>query len=282
MTMSPRGATFALNPLQWFATEDGWLDRTQGPDLPDLLRIIKENGFDAIHTLVPEGSSAREYGDLVQDAGLSLVPGTKAFNLAENGMPEADMLEIYRKTAEQYAELGLRYLFIQNGMRKDAPRVIKPSIGADFDQARLDAVVDLVTKIGSVTSQSGVLPLLLDNISPDLLGFGPDTGHILWGAGVDPADLCAEYSDRVFGVHVKDCRRSVAEAATAAGSTYQEAVMNGVWVEPGRGDLDFDRLWAALPEDYSGCLVVEVDRGDIQPPLESVRACAAWAKAQAA
>jgi inosose dehydratase len=295
--MFPSNATVAINPLQWFATADGWLDRSQGPDLPDLLKTIKESGFDAVHTLVPDGSTAAEYGQVIRESGLSLVPGTKAFTLPEDGVPLETTLDIYRKTAEQYSELGLQYLFIQNGMRKDALRVARAAAGVDFDQARLDRVVEIVTAIGSVVTEAGVLPILhphvgtwiesgheirhvLDNVAPHLLGFGPDTGHLFW-AGVDPAEISHEYSNRVFGIHVKDARRDVAERGKANGSTYQETVMDGLWVEPGRGDIDFDAVWDALPPGYSGCLVIEVDRGDIEPPLESVRACAAWAKAEA-
>mgnify|MGYP000914853298 CR=1 FL=1 len=36
-------------------------------------------------------------------------------------------------------------------------------------------------------------------------------------------------------------------------------------------------LWDALGADFAGTIVIEVDRGTIEPPFESVRACAEWA-----
>ena len=35
-------AKFAINPLQWLATADGWLDFTAAPPLPQLLAEIRE------------------------------------------------------------------------------------------------------------------------------------------------------------------------------------------------------------------------------------------------
>ena len=40
---------------------------------------------------------------------------------------------------------------------------------------------------------------LLDELGPDVIGFGPDTGHLRW-AGIDPAAFITRYADRI-GAH---------------------------------------------------------------------------------
>ncbi|MEV4018691.1 hypothetical protein AB0J35_50180 [Nonomuraea angiospora] len=42
---------------------------------------------------------------------------------------------------------------------------------------------------------------VLDAIAPELLSFGPDTGHLHW-AGADPAELITRYRDRVGAAHL--------------------------------------------------------------------------------
>lgn len=294
--MFPQNATVALNPLQWFATDDGWLDWGRSPALPDLFAEITRAGFEAVSTRVPAGLTAAEYGRAVADAGLTLVPGTAAFSLPENTAAEQATLDSFAATATAHAELGLHHLFVLNGMRKDAPRVARPGRGTDADPDRLKRISDLLARIGEVASAAGILPILhphagtwietaeetryiLDHVDPQHLGFGPDAGHLSW-AGADPAELVAEYRDRVFGIHVKDYRASVLDESKAADRTYQETVLAGLWTEPGRGDLDYTRVWEALGADYTGALVIEVDRGDLTPPFESAKACATWLHTQ--
>ena len=45
---------------------------------------------------------------------------------------------------------------------------------------------------------------LLDDLGPDVIGLGPDTGHLRW-AGVEPAAFIRRYADRIGGIHIKDC-----------------------------------------------------------------------------
>ncbi|MGY5763705.1 sugar phosphate isomerase/epimerase family protein [Brachybacterium sp. DNPG3] len=294
--MIPSSALVALNPLQWFATEDGGLDWTRGGPWPTLLGQVREAGFEAVHTRVPPELSATEYGAMIRDAGLVPAPGTFAFSLPEHGMPLERTLASFREAALGYAELGLREIFVLPGVDFSAPRTARPAVGADADPARLDRLSDLLVRIGEVVTAEGVLPILhphvgtwietadearhvLDRVDPALLGLGPDVGHLSW-VGDDPVALIAEHRDRVRGMHVKDLRRDVRDRAVAEGLSYQETVLSGLWIEPGRGDIDYAGLWAALGDDFDGTIVVEVDRGDIQPPLDSARACARWVASQ--
>lgn len=58
--------------------------------------------------------------------------------------------------------------------------------------------------VGGVFETEEEISRLLDELGPDLIGFGPDTGHLRWG-GVDPAPFIAKYADRIGGIHIKDC-----------------------------------------------------------------------------
>lgn len=293
----PSTAQVAFNPLQWFATEDGWLDWGLAPAWPELMALVKEAGFDAVHTRIPAGRTAAEYGRIIREAGLEPAPGTFAFELAEDGGPSAkETVEAFRETARGYAELGLRHLFVIPAVLPDAPRAARPACGAEADEARLDRIVTLLTAVSQAVVAEGVLPILhphvgtwietaeetryvLDHIDASLLGFGPDVGHLTW-AGADPVELVEQYADRVHGMHLKDLRRTVRDASVTEGRSYQETVAAGLWIEPGRGDIDYQRIWAALGEDWDGTLVIEVDKGDITPPLESAKACARWVAEQ--
>lgn len=291
--MFPTRATVAVNPLQWFATDDGWLDWGQAPPWPELMAEVKRAGFDAVHTRVPPDMPARQYGQVIRDAGLQPAPGTTMFDLPGDGVPLEQTLGAFRRTASGYAELGLRHIFILANVVPGRPRVRRPAQGTDASQERLDAVVDLLTRVGQVGRDEGVLLILhphvgtwvetadetryvLDHVDASLLGFGPDVGHLSW-AGADPSELAAAYRDRVHGAHLKDFHTAVIAESKAAGRTYQQTVAAGLWTEPGRGDFDYDRFWDALGPDFAGTLVVEVDRGALQPPFESARASAEWA-----
>ncbi|TAM68322.1 MAG: xylose isomerase [Microbacteriaceae bacterium] len=296
--MIPRDATVAFNPLQWFATSDGWLDWQLAPPWAELMAEVKRAGFDFVHTRIPEGFAALEYGAIIRDAGLEPAPGTLGFGLPEEGHTVERTLESVRSTARGYSSLGFAHVFVLAEMNPAAPRVARPAVGAEADDARLERIVELLAQIGEAATAEGVLPILhphvgtwietaeetryvLDRVDPSLLGFGPDVGHLSW-AGANPSELVTAYSDRVYGVHIKDLRRSVRDDSLARRRTYTETVGAGLWTEPGRGDFDYDELWGALGSDFGGTIVVEVDKGDLQPAFASARASAGWVARQRA
>jgi len=107
---------------------------------------------------------------------------------------------------------------------------------------------------------------------------GPDTGHLRW-AGIDPAAFIARYADRVGGIHIKDCFADFLDGSPAAqGKTYRELqATKRLWAEPGAGVIDFDAVLGALPDDYDGDFMIEIDEPSIDSTLESHRISFAWA-----
>jgi inosose dehydratase len=173
----------------------------------------------------------------------------------------------------------------------------EPAVGAAYDQARLDVVVSLMGGAAAVITAEGVTPCLhphvsswveteaevravLDGIDQAHLSFGPDTGHLFW-AGMDPTAIIAEYADRVRAVHIKDVHRDAAERVRRTGGDYLNAVYSEyIWTEPGYGDVNFDQTLAALPADYDGWYVIEVDNPDHKSKEESALDSARWVARQ--
>jgi inosose dehydratase len=288
----------ALNPIQWSATDDGWLDPSLAPEPAQLLSLVKKAGFDSVMAAVPAGWSVERYRGVVDEAGLTLAPGyfvcrTDGRDIAE----AAETLDRAAVVARQHAELGLRDVGLGMAMIKQSPRVLHPAQGYASGDARLAALIDLIGRIAGVMRAEGdVRPALhphvatwietesegravLDALSPDELAFLPDTGHLAW-AGADVGALIADYAERVAFVHVKDCRLSVAKQGRDNGWDYQQTVVAGMWAEPGRGELPLTDILGALPGTFDGSLMVEVDKPDIADPFESAAAAASWMKAR--
>jgi len=282
---------FALNPIQWRATDDGWLDFERELDPRELLLQIKAAGFDGVFAEVPAGWTIESYRDVLEEVGLRPAPGYLVVGSGD-GVGEAEILERAAAAARVHAELGLDDILVGAGMSKDATRVQHPARGYAADPARLDRMIDLLGRVGEVTRAEGVRAAVhphvgtvvetdaearavLDAVDAATLGFGPDTGHLAW-AGADVAQLIRDYGSRVTGMHVKDCRLSVARRARELDLTYQQTVMEGLWAEPGRGELELEGIIASLPDEFAGWLIVEVDRPDIPDPFESARASASW------
>ncbi|MFB6671867.1 sugar phosphate isomerase/epimerase family protein [Streptomyces sp. NPDC056390] len=280
----------ALNPIQWMATDDGWLDPALAPEPGALLALVRKAGFDAVMAALPDGVRPAQYAELVAGAGLGLAPGY--FVCRSEGDP-ADADELLARAvaaAREHAELGLTDIGLGLAMIKGGPRILRPAQGTEPDPQRLAALTDLIGRIGEAMRAEGVRPSLhphvgtwieteeetravLDALPADLVGFLPDTGHLSW-ARANVAELVADYADRIPFLHVKDYRPEVAAQGRAEGWGYQKTVMEGLWVEPGRGALDLRDIVGRLPDGFAGHLMVEVDRPDIADPYESAVASA--------
>lgn len=300
--MMYRLKNFALNPLQWVASPDGWIDPTLAPDLDTRLRTIAAAGFTSIQSDIPGAMSATDFARALAVHGISPGPGYTPVRIADDPADDAEATaaahERAHTVAAQHAELGIPVIFLAMGMSKDAPRVIHPAVGFDHDDARLERVRDLLASTADIITGYGIRPafhphvgtwaetesdtrFILDTVDSSVLGFGPDIGHLSW-AGADTRKLIADYADRIAGVHVKDYREDVAERARAEGWDYRKTVLAGLWVEPGHGTDDIADVLSVLPEEWDGTVMIEVDRGAQDTPEASIALCGEWATAQSA
>jgi inosose dehydratase len=284
----------AINPLQWVATADGWIDPTLAPPLPERLKVIQEAGIRGLHADVPADLTVGEYRQLLSDHGISPAPGYVSGPLPENEQSLRALLDRTARISEQHAELGLSTVFVATGMSKEAPRVLRPAVGASSSRERLERVRDVFARMSETTRANGVAAafhphvgtwveteeetrFILDTVPADVLSFGPDIGHLGW-AGADYIGLIRDYPDRVASLHVKDYRAEVAAHGKAAGWDYRKTVLAGLWVEPGHATVDIPATLEALPDSFDGWLVIEVDRGAQATPEDSVRLCGEWAR----
>ncbi|MGV9850734.1 sugar phosphate isomerase/epimerase family protein [Streptomyces sp. NPDC003442] len=291
--MKIRQDRLAINPLQWVASADGWLDPTLAPSLDRQLEVIRDAGIGALHSAVPGDLTPEAYAARLAGHGIAPAPGYISVRLTEDETQRRTFRDNAARTAEQHAALGVPTVFLAMGMAKDAERVARPAVGHLDDRDRLERVRDLLAEIAGVVRAHGITPafhphvgtwaeteeetrFVLDTVDASVLGFGPDMGHLAW-AGADAAQLVRDYADRVASVHIKDLDLGLAARAREAGWDYRKTVLAGLWSEPGHGNADIEGFVGALPDDFDGWLIIEVDRGARPTPEESVRLCGEWA-----
>jgi inosose dehydratase len=281
----------ALNPLPWLL-QGGQFAPLAAVDLPDILVQVRSAGFDAVMADRPAELTLTEYADRLTEAGVRPAPGYFAAAFHEEQALTAVLDQARRHAAEQ-ARLGLTEVFVAAAM--DEQRLRTPAVGAAARPGVLEALTVRLERVAKAMLAEGVRPCLhphvgtlveveaevrfvLDHTDPEVLAFGPDTGHLFW-AGTDPAAIIADYADRVGGVHLKDVHEPVARVTREQGASYDEAtVRRNLWTEPGRGDIDFAAVLASVPQDFAGWWVVEVDVPDAGTPLDSARVSAAWVR----
>jgi inosose dehydratase len=258
----------------------------------EAFRDFQDIGFTAVKADVPDGMTADEYADWI--AGYGLAPSLSLFNSPfDETVDMAEEVERAKRFAADQVALGLDRTMVSS-MAVPA-RIAEPAVGADFDPDRLARAIDNCGTVCRVLQAEGLRPLhhshvggvfetegeivrLLYDLGPDVIGVGPDTGHLRW-AGVDPAPFIRRYADRIGGIHIKDCFPDYLSPASRAGMSYHEVTdTKRLWAEPGRGVVDFDAVVSALPADYDGDYMIEVDEPSVASKRESHRISFDWAQ----
>jgi inosose dehydratase len=95
----------------------------------------------------------------------------------------------------------------------------------------------------------------MENTDPALIGFAPDTAHLVAG-NCDPATIFKRYKDRIRFTHLKDI------TGVTVGGTMQDGVeVYENFRELGEGSVDFPTLFNILKSvHYDGYLCAELDR----------------------
>jgi len=283
---------WAINPIHWFATSDGWLDPASGPDLPTLLEQVRIAGFQAMHAAVPTGMSSISYRALLADYDVAPAPGYMTIIHEEDDESALCNVADLQKAAATHAELGLQDMFVALKMNKNHPRVaIHAAEGYLADNVRLQRLSELFAKASEHVRSEGIRPLLhphvgtwietepetryiLDHVDSDLLGFGPDIGHLSW-SGADVSGLFEDFSDRIGAVHVKDINLTVMNSCRVKRLAYCDTVTQGLWAAPGQGQLPLHHYLSHLSLTKPTWLISEVDWVD-KNPFQAARASAEW------
>jgi len=260
--------------------------------LDEAFRDFQEIGFTAVKADVPDDMTPSAYAEWI--AGYGLAPSLSLFSSPfDETVDMAQEVERARRFAATQVALGLDRTMISS-MALPARRA-EPAVGADFDAGRLARAIDNCGTVCRVLRAEGLRPLhhshvggvfeteaeivrLLDDLGPDVIGFGPDTGHLRW-AGIEPAPFIRRYADRIGGIHIKDCFADYLAPESRKGLSYSEvSATKRLWAEPGRGVVDFAAVVAAIPADYDGDFMIEVDEPSVESKLESHRISFEWAQ----
>ena len=277
----------AANPIPYW----GRVGKTREV-FDEAFRDFQEIGFTAVKADVPDDMSAAEYRDWI--SGYGLAPSLSLFNSPfDETVDMAEEVERAKRFAATQVALGLDRTMISS-MALPA-RMAEPAVGAGFDAGRLARAIDNCGRVCVALQAGGLRPLhhshvggvfetedeivrLLDDLGPGVIGFGPDTGHLRW-AGIDPAPFIRRYADRIGGIHIKDCFPDLLTPGTRAGMSYHEVqATKRLWAEPGLGVVDFAAVLAAIPADYDGDFMIEVDEPSVESKLESHRISFEWAQ----
>ncbi|MGW4032947.1 sugar phosphate isomerase/epimerase family protein [Streptomyces sp. NPDC004838] len=274
----------AINPLPWTLGPTGLTLSESSVRLA--LSELTPTGFRALHTSVPEGMDLAAYAALLDEYGFRAAPG---YVSGPFDQPElrGDLIETVRAHARLIRELGLDVTFVAGGL--DQERMMRPAVGEGGSLDRTKRIADGLVEAAEAAESEGVrlalhphvssivetedeIRTILDATAGSALGFGPDTGHLAW-AGMVPAEIIADYADRVIAIHVKDVGLAGLQQTIRYSDDYMTAALvRHIWTEPGRGVVDFDAVFAALPEDLDGWCVVEVDVPNLPSAVESARA----------
>jgi inosose dehydratase len=282
VTHTPR---IAANPIPYWAKAGKSREVFE-----EAFRDFADIGYTAVKADIPEGMSSDDYLDWI--GGFGLAPSLSLFNSPfDETVDAAEELESAKRFAADQAALGLDRTMVSS-MSVPA-RMARPAVGAGFDEGRLERAVERCGAVCEALQAGGIRPLhhshvggvfeteaevvrLLDDLGPDVIGVGADTGHLRW-AGIDPAGFIARYADRIGGIHVKDCFPDFLDHRDER-SYHGLTETKRLWAEPGLGVVDLDAVLAALPPDYDGDVMVEIDEPSMESKKESYRIAFEWAQ----
>lgn len=306
---------FSLNTLQWITVSlgestgepgsVGWeFDRPRFlARQPVVLAQVRDAGFSSVMLEVLPTQTLQSYARVVAESGLKVTPGYVHIGLPEEfGRDFSDDAEAHfrwfdgiRRRAEESLFMGLDRVFLAADMAPGRPRIdIAAAAGYDFDAARLDRVANIIGEAAEVLAAEGVTASLhnhvgtwieteaeydyvLDAVPDSILAAGPDLGHLAW-TGVDVVAWVAAHRERIADLHVKDMDLTLAAAARDAETPYFDVMAQRFFLEPGLGDVPIAEALAALPDDFGGTVLIEVDKPSMEP-FESAEASWAWVAA---
>lgn len=101
----------------------------------------------------------------------------------------------------------------------------------------------------------------LELTDPKLVGLVFDTGHYVFGSGdCNVVAGLERFRDRVWYVHLKDCRPEIAAKSREQGWDYFQSLQNGIFCELGKGCVNFLHVLQWLKkQNYQGYVLVEQD-----------------------
>lgn len=220
--------------------------------------------------LGPDGylpRDADELSDYMGGFGLTIVGGFVPALLYRPDRIEGELAYVDR-ASRQLAAAGSATMVLGPSSHHDGYDTSVEMSDEDWDVflANLSRLDDLVADNGLRTALHPHWGMAIesdDHIDRLLtscdVGLCLDTGHAFLG-GADPVQVAKAAGDRVLHVHLKDVSLDAAEAVQSGRVPFRQAVIDGMFVPLGEGDVDIAGTIEALEANgFDGWYVLEQD-----------------------
>ena len=204
--------------------------------------------------------------------GLTVTAGFTMFDLEDEAAWEAGLAQTCG-TARLVQGLGAEYLIVIDDVYTNLVTG-RPRISAELDDVQWRRLVDTIRRLGDLAADHGlkavVHPHVQTHIESEeeierLLDDAPgvelclDVGHHAYSGG-EPISFFRKHRGRIPYLHLKSVDRELRQRVEDDGTSFADAVAEGVFVEPSQGVIDFEAFRDALAEQsYEGFGIVEQD-----------------------
>ena len=264
---------WGVSPIAW--ANDDLPELGGDTPLETILRDVSELGFDGVEL---GGKFPREPAALKAALGpwaLDCVGGWYSGSLlARDADAEIAALQPHLRLLEAMGSRVFVFAETSNAVHgaTGTPMTATPRLAAaDWARfgRRMTAVADHVAArglafayhhhLGTVVETAADLDAFLAHTGASV-GLTLDTGHATLG-GIDPLAVIAAHPRRIVHVHCKDVRGTRHREARAAGRSFLDGVLAGMFTVPGDGDIDFGSVMQALKAiDYAGWIIIEAEQ----------------------
>ena len=264
---------WGVSPIAW--ANDDMPELGGDTPLESILRDISELGFDGVEL---GGKFPREPAALtaaLEPWALDCVGGWYSGSLlVQDADAEIAALQPHLQLLEAMGSKVFVFAETSNAVHgaRGTPMTATPRLAAG-DWARfgdrMTSVADHIAArglkfayhhhLGTVVETAADLDAFLA-ATGESVGLTLDTGHATLG-GIDPVATIAAHPRRIAHVHCKDVRFDRHRDARAAGRSFLDGVLAGMFTVPGDGGIDFGAVMRALKAiDYSGWIIIEAEQ----------------------
>jgi len=232
----------------WEMLGDAWKG-----SVDDMLDIIKESGYGGVeitNTMIGEYFDALdEFAKALNEHGLEFpaMGFVPRYGWTDSARVEEELLHA-RKGVDFVSrfpgcrlELAGGSTASRNGFEEkfDTMCYLYGEVAAYAVQKNVSVDIHPHSHAGSIIESAREYELLMTGTDPALLGWCPDTGHIIRG-GLNLLETLKAYGDRIGHIHLKDVDSE------------------GRWKMMGRGVCDFKKTFQLLEDiRYSGWVIAE-------------------------
>lgn len=256
----------AAAPISWGVCEvPNWGHQMQ-PDR--VLSEMRELGFEATE-FGPEGFLPADPAEKAKTLAHYNMKAVGGFVPAVLHDPSHDPLPQIHQELEGFLAAGGKTLVLAAATGIDGYDAKRPELdeeGWATVYSNIDKILDAATQVGvsvALHPHAGTMVETQADLDHILEGSSVkicfDTGHMFIG-GIDPVAFAQNHAERVSHAHLKDVKLDFARKVQAGEQTYYDAVVDGMYVPLGSGDIDIRTIVESLEKaGFDGWYVLEQD-----------------------